>query len=79
MSYEGATRIARTMTVLVRGRGDIGAVVATTKQVLHEIDPALPLFNIRSVKDIVDQSVGQPRLKARRASRVDPLLAMRGD
>jgi putative ABC transport system permease protein len=62
MSYDGATRIARTMTVLVRGRGDIGAVVATTKQVLHEIDPALPLFNIRSVKDIVDQSVGQPRL-----------------
>jgi ABC-type antimicrobial peptide transport system permease subunit len=62
MSYEGATRIARTMTILVRGRGDVSAVVATTRQVVHEIDPTLPLFNVRSVKDIIDQSVGQPRL-----------------
>jgi putative ABC transport system permease protein len=62
MGYEGATQIARTMTILVRGRGDVSAVVATTRQVVHEIDPTLPLFNVRSVKDIIDQSVGQPRL-----------------
>jgi putative ABC transport system permease protein len=62
MGYEGATQIARTMTILVRGRGDVSAVVATTRQAVREIDPTLPLFNVRSVKDIIDQSVGQPRL-----------------
>jgi putative ABC transport system permease protein len=62
MSYAGAARLARTMTLVVRGRGDVGAVVATTKQALREIDPTLALFSIRSVRDVVDQSVGQPRL-----------------
>jgi putative ABC transport system permease protein len=62
MSYSGATRLGRTMTLVVRGRGDVSAVVATTKAVVHEIDPTLALFNIRTVDDIIQQSLGQPRL-----------------
>jgi putative ABC transport system permease protein len=62
MSYSGATRVARGMTILVRGRGDTGASVAATKDVLHEIDPTLPLFNIQTVDAIIQQSIGQPRL-----------------
>jgi putative ABC transport system permease protein len=62
MAYAGAARIARTMTIVARGRGDVGAVVATTKQAVREIDPALPLYNAQSVTQIIEQSMGQPRL-----------------
>jgi putative ABC transport system permease protein len=62
MAYSGATRIGRTMTLVVRGRGDPGAIVATTKAAMREIDPTLALFNIRTVDDIIQQFVGQPRL-----------------
>ncbi len=62
MSYAGAANLARSMTLAVHGRGDVGAVVATTKQVVREIDPTLPLFNVQTLNDIVGQSVGQPRL-----------------
>jgi putative ABC transport system permease protein len=58
----GITRIARTMSIVVRGRGDVAAIVATTKQAVHEIDRTLPLFNVQSVSSLVEQSVGQPRL-----------------
>ena len=62
MAYAGATRVARTMTLVVRGRGDAGAVLATTKAVVREIDPTLALYNVRTVDDIIQQSIGQPRL-----------------
>jgi predicted permease len=64
MHYMGATRIARSMSLVVRGRGDLASVVATTKQALHEVDATLPLFSPSSVSDMVDQSVGQPRLNS---------------
>jgi len=62
MAYAGATRVARTMTLVVRGRGDVSAVLATTKAVVREIDPTLALYNVRTVDDIIQQSIGQPRL-----------------
>ena len=34
---------------------------ATTKQAMHEIDPALPLYNAQSVTQIIEQSMGQPQ------------------
>jgi predicted permease len=62
MAYAGATRIARTMSIVVRGRGDAAAVSATTKEAMREIDRTLPLFNVQSVSSLIDQSVGQSRL-----------------
>jgi predicted permease len=62
MAYAGAARIARTMTLVVRGRGDAGAVLATAKTALREIDPTLAFYNVRTVDDIIQQSIGQPRL-----------------
>jgi putative ABC transport system permease protein len=62
LGYESATSIARTMTLVVRGSGDAAAIVATTKRVLREVDPLLPLYNVRTVREIVDQSVARPRL-----------------
>jgi putative ABC transport system permease protein len=62
MHYSGATNIARTMSIVVRGRGDVTAVTATTKQAVREIDRTLPLFQPRAVVELIDQSIGQPRL-----------------
>src|SRR4029079_146303 len=57
MAYAGATRVARSMTLLVRGRGDAGAVLATTKSAIREIDPTLAVFNVQTVDDIIQQFV----------------------
>ena len=62
MAYQGATRLGRTMSIVVRGRGDVAAVTATTKDAMREIDRTLPLFNVQSVSALVAQSVGQSRL-----------------
>src|SRR5262249_43365683 len=62
IGYQGVTSLARTMTLLVRGRGDLGSITATTKPVLQEVDPTLPLYNTQAVSDLLSQSVGQTRL-----------------
>jgi putative ABC transport system permease protein len=50
------------MSIVVRGRGDVAAVTATTKEAMREIDRTLPFFNVQSVSALVAQSVGQSRL-----------------
>ena len=64
MSYPAAASIARSMLILVRGQGDAASLVAATKATIREIDPRLPVFNAQSMRDIVDQSVAQPRLNS---------------
>jgi predicted permease len=64
MLLSGATTIVRRTTLLVRGAGDVAAITGTTKNVLHELDPTLPLFNIQPMTDIVAQSVAQPKLNS---------------
>jgi putative ABC transport system permease protein len=55
-------RLFHTMTLVVRGRGDVAAIVATIRDAVHEIDPALPLYSVQTMQEIVDQSTAQPRL-----------------
>jgi putative ABC transport system permease protein len=62
MSYQGAASIARSMLLVIRGRGDQASLTATTKSVLHEIDPRMPPYNVQTLRAIVDQFVAQPRL-----------------
>lgn len=62
IATSGVTRVARTMSIVVRGRGDLASMLATTRQAVHEIDRTLPLFNAQSVSSLVEESVGQPRL-----------------
>ena len=62
LHYAGATSLGRTMSLVVRGRGDVAAVLATTKQAVHEIDATLPLYSPMPVADLIGQSVAQPRL-----------------
>lgn len=62
MAYSGAASVARSLTLIVRGPGDVASIVAAAKSALREIDPKLPLFNVQPLRDIVDQSIAQPRL-----------------
>ena len=60
--YDGAASLARSMSIVVRGRGDLASITATTKQA-HARDGryAAALQPARRER-LVDQSVGQPRL-----------------
>ena len=62
VSMRQIMRLFHTMTLVVRGRGDVASIVATIRQTVHEIDPALPLYNVQTMQEIVDQSTAQPRL-----------------
>jgi predicted permease len=62
VSMRRTMRLFRTMTLVVRGRGDVAAIVTTIRDVVHEIDPGLPLYSVQTMQDIVDQSTAQPRL-----------------
>ena len=62
VSMRRTTRIVHTMTLVVRGRGELTAIVATIRNVVHEIDPGLSLYDVRTMQDIVDRSTAQPRL-----------------
>ncbi|HWJ15068.1 MAG TPA: ABC transporter permease [Gemmatimonadaceae bacterium] len=64
MSYVAALSVARSLTFVVRGTGDMASIVAAAKAGLREVDRNTPLFNIQSVTAIVDASVAQPRLNS---------------
>jgi len=54
----------RTLTLVVRSRSDVESTVAIMREAVHELDAGLPLFNVQSLEQIVDQSVAQPRLES---------------
>ena len=62
LAYSGATSVARTMSLVIRGRGDQAATAAATRAAVFEIDRTLPLYAVRSVTELIDQSLGQSRL-----------------
>ena len=61
MSYDGAANVARTMSLVVRGPGDPSTLIASTKAVMRELDPALPVYNVLTVREVIDRSIAQPR------------------
>jgi ABC-type antimicrobial peptide transport system permease subunit len=62
LSYAGATNVARTMSLVVRGRGDAASIAAATRAAILEIDRTLPIYNVRPVTQVIDASLGQSRL-----------------
>ena len=62
VSMRRYARVVRTMTLVVRSRADVAATVKTIRDVLHGIDPGLPLYNVQTLESIVDQSTAQQRL-----------------
>jgi len=62
LHYSGVASVARGMTLVVRGPGDVQAITATTRAAVGEIDRTLPLFNVQAATVLIEQSIGQPRL-----------------
>jgi len=50
------------MTILVRTRNDPTTLVAALRNAVQTIDPTLPVTNIRTLDQIVSDSIAQPRL-----------------
>lgn len=59
-----APSFARTMMVVVRGSLGTAATVSAAKRAVHGLDPALPVYEMRTFTDIVGGAVAQPRLNA---------------
>jgi len=55
----GSTR--RSMTLVVRTSGDPEAVAAPVRAIIRDIDPRLPVSNVRTMRDIVSTSIAGPR------------------
>ena len=55
--------IEGTMSLVVRTVGDPIGLVATIRNELRTLDPDLPIFNVKTMEDVVQGSVAQPRFR----------------
>jgi predicted permease len=51
----------RSMSLVVRTEGDPAALAAPVRAVIRKLDPRLPISEVRTMKDIVNSSIGGPR------------------
>jgi len=59
-----ATGVVRSMVVVVRSPLGTPAIVSAAKRTVHDMDATLPLYDIRTVDDIVGDAIAQPRLNS---------------
>jgi putative ABC transport system permease protein len=52
---------ARAMNVALRSGGDPAALASAVKQQIHELDSGLPLYNVRTMNQRLDESLAQRR------------------
>ena len=52
---------ARTMDVVLRTQGDPGALATSVYRAMAELDPSLPISNLRTMDDVVWEAVARPR------------------
>ena len=62
--YPSAARVAGLMDVVVSVDGDPYRVLPAVRQKVHELDPQLPLSNVRTMDEWVTNNAAQPRLNA---------------
>jgi putative ABC transport system permease protein len=55
----GNTR--RSMSLVIRTDGDPAALVAPVRGVIRQLDPRLPISDVRTMRDILNASIGGPR------------------
>jgi len=55
----GNTR--RSMSLVVRTNGDPTALVAPVRSAIRQLDPRLPISEVRTMRDIVNSAIGGPR------------------
>jgi predicted permease len=52
---------ARSMSVVVRTRSDPVALTSAVKKEIRDLDPELPMYSVRTMEHVVDQSLAQRR------------------
>ncbi len=50
------------MWIVIRGRSDTASVIATARQVVHHLDPGVPIDKVRTMRQVVSDSLLVPRL-----------------
>ena len=53
--------VTRAMNVVLRGSGNPSALAGAVKQQIHELNPALPLYNVSTMQERFDHSLAQRR------------------
>jgi putative ABC transport system permease protein len=62
--YQPAARTWPRMDVVIRTAGDTASVMSAARQAVRELDPEVPLMNVRPMTDWVSTGAAQPRLNA---------------
>jgi len=62
--YVESERFLGRRRLCVRATGDAGALVAAIRNVVHSLDPNLPVFDIKTFADHIDESISRERLIA---------------
>ena len=52
-------QLSRTMALVARTRGDIAATTRAMQRIVHDADPTLPTFDVRSMRATVDASTAR--------------------
>jgi predicted lysophospholipase L1 biosynthesis ABC-type transport system permease subunit len=52
---------SRTMTLLVRGDREPQEFIAPVRAAIHELDPRLPISEVRSMDQVIDEAIAAPR------------------
>src|SRR5690349_7730252 len=52
---------SRTMTLIVRGSGDPDQLINPVRAVIKQLDPRLPISEVRSMNEVVQQAIAAPR------------------
>ncbi len=56
--------VQSSMAVIVRTAGDPSAIVHTIREQVHSLDSDQPIFQVRTMQELVSGSVAQPRFRA---------------
>ncbi len=62
--YVESERFLGRQRLCVRATGDASALVAAIRNVVHSLDPNLPVFDIKTFADHIDESISRERLIA---------------
>ena len=57
-------RAYRLMNVVVRGRGDPAALINPARAALRELDPTVPMYRVRPMREVVESTISGQRLMA---------------
>ncbi len=62
--YPAFTALLANQRLCVRAAGDTGALIAAIRNEVRRLDPNLPVYNIKSFADQIDESISRERLIA---------------